>query len=120
MKRPSMRVFVFIALLIACIAPAGAEILGPDDAVAVSGIVQDRLNATDINVKMVGEKPYAIAYWSAGKNYAAGEALAKKSKSGWTIVKMTNGKFTGSALVALGVPQSTSKALEADLKLAGQ
>jgi hypothetical protein len=88
--------------------------------VAVSGIVQDRLNATDINVQMVGEKPYAIAYWSAGKNYAAGEALTKKSKSGWTIVKMTNGNFTGSSLQTLGVPASTSKLLVADLKRAGR
>ncbi len=97
-------------------APAVAEIPGPDDSVAVSGIVQDRLSATDIDVNMVAEQPYIIAYWSAGKNYAAGQALAKKSKSGWTIVKMTSGTFTGSALTALGVPDSTAKALVADLK----
>ncbi len=115
-----MRIFAVVVLLLACAAPAAAEILGPDDAVAVSGIVQDRLNATDINVKMVGEKPYAIAYWSAGRNYAAGEALTKKGKGGWTIVKLTNGTFTDSALHALGVPEPTSKALVADLKRAEQ
>lgn len=120
MKRTFMRIFAVVALLLACAAPAAAEILGPDDAVAVSGIVQDRLSATDIDVKMVGEKPYAIAYWSAGRNYAAGEALTKKGKSGWTIVKLTNGKFTDSALRALGVPEPTSKALVADLKRAAQ
>lgn len=113
-----MRIFVWIALVLACVAPAAAEIPGPDDAVAVSGIVQDRLKATDINVKMVAEKPYIIAYWSAGRNYAAGDALTKKGKSGWTIVKMTTGHFTGPALLALGVPESTAKALVADLKLA--
>jgi len=115
-----MRIFVLAALMMASIAPAAAEILGPDDAVAVSGLVQERLNATDIDVKMVGEKPYAIAYWSAGRNYAAGEALTKKSKSGWTIVKVTNGKFTESALHALGVPEPTSKVLMGDLKRAAQ
>lgn len=97
-------------------APAVAEIPGPDDAVAVSGIVQDRLSATDIDVKMVAEQPYIVAYWSAGKNYAAGQALAKKSNNGWTIVKMTSGIFTGSALTALGVPAPTAKALVVDLK----
>ena len=106
--------------MLACVAPAAAEILGADDAVAVSGIVQDRLNATDIDVNMVAEKPYAISFWSAGKNYAACEALTKKNKSGWTIVKMTNGKFTDSALRALGVPGAASKALVADLKRTGQ
>ncbi len=115
-----MRIFATIALVLVCIAPAAAEIPGPDDAVAVSGMVQDRLSATDINVQMVEEKPYVIAFWSAGKNYAAGQALANKSKSGWTIVKMTNGKFTQSALAALGVPASTAKALVADLKVARQ
>ncbi len=115
-----MRTLASIALVLACIAPAAAEIPGPDDAVAVSGIIQDRLNATDINVQMVAEKPYLVAFWTAGKNYAAGQALTKKEKSGWTIVKMTNGKFTQSALAALGVPQSTAKALVADLKVAHQ
>lgn len=93
---------------------------GPDDAVAVSGLVQDRLKATDIDVRMVEEKPYAIAFWSGGKNYSAGEALTKKAKSGWTIVKVSNAKFTDSTLVALGVPENTAKALVADLKVAGQ
>ena len=89
-----MRTLASIALVLACVAPAAAEIPGPDDAVPVSGLVQDRLNATDINVQMVAEKPYVIAFWTAGKNYAAGQALTKKGKGGWTIVKMTNGKFT--------------------------
>jgi hypothetical protein len=115
-----MRIFSLIALMLACIAPAAAAIPGPDDAVAVSGIVQDRLKAADIDVKMVAEKPYIIAYWSADRNYAAGEALTKKTKTGWTIVKMTTGKFTEPALAALGVPESTAKALVADLKAAGQ
>ena len=99
-------------------APAAAAILGESDAVAVSEIVQDRLKATDINVHIVAEKPYAIAFWSAGGNYAAGEALTKKGKDGWTIVKVTSGKFTASALQALGIAESTAKALVADLKVA--
>ncbi len=118
LKRTLMRIFAVISLVLACVMPAAAAIPGPDDAVAVSGIVQDRLNATDINVKMVEEKPYAIAFWSAGKNYAAGEALAKKEKSGWAIVKISSEKFSNPTLVALGVPESTAKALVADLNLA--
>lgn len=120
LKRRFMRFFALIALMLASVAPTAAAIPGPDDAVAVSAIVQDRLKATDIDVKMVAEKPYIVAYWSAGRNYAAGEALTKKSKSGWTIVKITSGKFTQQALAALGVPESTAKALVADLKVAGQ
>ncbi|HVN70054.1 MAG TPA: hypothetical protein VMU38_10455 [Candidatus Binatia bacterium] len=115
-----MRIAVLIALALACAAPAAAEIPNPDDAIAVSGIVQDRLRATDISVQMVAEKPYIVAYWSAGKNYSAGQALTKKAKSGWTIVKIIDGKFTASALVALGTPEPTAKALAADLKVAGQ
>jgi hypothetical protein len=115
-----MRILYSIALILVCIAPAAAEIAGPDDAVAVSGIVQDRLNATDIDVKMVAEKPYIVAYWTSGKNYAAGHALMLKTKSGWTIVKMTSGTFTEPSLEALGVPVSNAKALVADLKLANQ
>jgi hypothetical protein len=115
-----MRIFASIALVLACVAPAAAEIPGPDDAAAVSGIVQDRLNATDINFQMVAEKPYVIASWTSGKNYAAGQALAKKGKGGWTIVKTTNAKFTAAALTSLGVPAATVKALVADLKVAHQ
>jgi hypothetical protein len=111
-----MRIFLWIALALACVAPAAAEIPGPDDAVAVSGIVQDRLKATDISVNMVEEKPYAIAFWNAGHGYAAGQALTRKSSSGWTIVKMTSTTFTGSALVGLGVPAATAKKLAGDLK----
>lgn len=115
-----MRNFAWVALALACAAPAAAAIPSPDDAIAISGIVQDRLKATDINVKMVEEKPYAIAFWSAGTGYAAGQALAKQSKSSWSIVKMTTGKFSGSALQSLGVPSSAANALAADLKVAGQ
>jgi hypothetical protein len=114
-----MKIFASITLALACVAPAAAEIPGPDDAVAVSGMVQDRLNATDIDVHMVAEKPYIIAFWSSGHKYSAGQALTKKGQGGWTIVKMTSATFTGSSLQALGVPASTAKALVADLKRTG-
>ena len=116
----AMRMTFAVALMLACVAPALAEIPGPDDAVAVSGIVQNRLKADDINVRMVAEKPYIVAFWSSGGNYAAGEALTKKGKSGWAILKMTNEKFTASDLEALGVPPPTAEALAADLRVAGQ
>ncbi|HET6276114.1 MAG TPA: hypothetical protein VFE16_09325 [Candidatus Cybelea sp.] len=115
-----MRILASIILVLACFAPAAAAIPGPDDAIAISGIVQDRLKATDINVRIVEERPYAIAFWSGGKGYAAGEALTKKEKSGWTILKIASEKFTGATLLALGVPDSTAKALVADLDLANR
>jgi hypothetical protein len=115
-----MRHLAWIVLTLACFAPAAAKVLGPDDAVAVSGIVQERLKATDINVSMVAEKPYAIAYWNAGAGYGAGEALAKNGKSGWAIVKITTGRFKDVAILeGLGVPSATAKALVFDLKVAG-
>lgn len=116
-----MRRFAWILLAFAFVAPAAAAMPGPDDAVAVSRIVQDRLNATDISVNMVEEKPYVVAYWKAGKGYAAGEALTKNGKNGWAIVKMTTGKLTDAAtLESFGVPAATAKALVSDLKVAGQ
>ncbi|HYL27719.1 MAG TPA: hypothetical protein VEW74_07775 [Candidatus Nitrosotalea sp.] len=113
-----MRILASIALALACVLAAVAAIPNPDDAIAISGIIQDRLHATDISVKMVQEKAYAIAYWSAGDGYGAGEALIKKTKSNWSIVEITTGKFTASRLEGLGVPAATAEALSADLKVA--
>ncbi|HEY1429954.1 MAG TPA: hypothetical protein VGF18_10295 [Candidatus Tumulicola sp.] len=115
-----MRIFAVFALVLACAAPAYAEILNEQDAVALSGVVQDRLAAQDINVHMVGELPYAIAYWPAGKGYGGGQALAKKSDGTWTVVKVTSASFDASKLKKLGVPDGKAKALIADLKVAGQ
>ena len=114
-----MRVLATTLLALACALAAVAAIPNPDDAIAISGIIQNRLHATDINVNMVEEKTYAIAYWRAGEGYAAGEALTKKNNGTWGIVKMTTGKFTAATLESLGVPEATAQALSADLKAAG-
>jgi hypothetical protein len=115
-----MRILWTLCLALMCASPALAAILGPDDALAVSGIVQQRLKAADISVSMVSEPPYGVAYWKAGTGYSAGQALVKKSKSGWTIVSLSNIKFNHLSLQQLGVPQKTAEALVADLKVAGQ
>ncbi|HEY1682027.1 MAG TPA: hypothetical protein VGF98_10360 [Candidatus Tumulicola sp.] len=115
-----MRVFAILALALVCAAPAAAAILNQSDAVALSEVVQERLNATDINVSMVAELPYAIAHWPAGNGYGGGQALTKKIDGNWTIVKMTNASFDASKLEKLGVPVAKAKALAADLKVAGQ
>lgn len=115
-----MRIFAVLALALVCAAPAAAAILDEQNAVALSGVVQERLNASDISINMVAELPYAIAYWPAGKGYGGGQALTKKSDGNWTIVKITNASFDASKLVKLGVPAAKAKALAADLKVAGQ
>jgi hypothetical protein len=114
-----MRIFAVLALALICAAPAAATILNQPDAVALSEVVQERLNATDINMSMVAELPYAIAYWPAGKGYGGGQALTKKTDGNWTIVKITNASFDASKLEKLGVPAAKAKALAADLKVAG-
>ena len=115
-----MKNIAWLLLFLSCAAPAAAAMPGPDDAIAVSGIVQQRLKATDIDVQMIEERPYMIAHWKAGKGFSAGQALAKKAKAGWVIVKLINRKFTLRALTGLGVAPKTAKALIADLKVAGQ
>jgi hypothetical protein len=115
-----MRIFAVLALVVACAVPATAAILDESNAVAVSEVVQQRLNATDINVSMVAELPYAIAHWPAGKTFGAGQALTKKIDGNWTIVKMTTASFDASKLEKLGVPAAKAKALAADLKVAGE
>ena len=119
-KSLAMRIFAVLALALACAAPAYAAILNEQDAVALSGVVQERLNATDISMNMVAELPYAVAYWPAGKGYARGQALTKKSDGNWTIVKMATASFDASKLEKLGVPAAKAKALAVDLKRAGQ
>jgi hypothetical protein len=115
-----MRILAVLSLVLACAAPAVAAMPNPDDAIAVSGVVQHRLKAADISVSMVSELPYAVAYWKAGTGYSAGQALLKKGKSGWTIVTITNVKFNSVTLIEAGVPSATTKALIADLKVVGQ
>ncbi|HEY3674654.1 MAG TPA: hypothetical protein VGK84_01550 [Candidatus Tumulicola sp.] len=115
-----MRIIAVIALALFCAAPAYAKILGEQDAVSVSGLVQERVKATDISVNMVAEPPYAVAYWKAGTGFSAGQALLKKNGGSWTIVTLSNIKFNVLSLQQSGVSKTTAKALVADLKVVGQ
>jgi hypothetical protein len=115
-----MRTIAVLALALICVSPASAKILGEQDAVAVSGIVQERVKASDISVNMIAELPYAVAYWKAGTGFSAGQALVKKNASGWTIVSLSNIKFNVLSLEQLSVPKATAQALVKDLKVVGQ
>jgi hypothetical protein len=115
-----MRILWTLVLALTCSAVSLAAITNQDDAVAVSGILQDRLKANDISISMVSEPPYAVAYWKAGTGYSAGQALVKKSNGNWAIVTLSNIKFNKLLLQEAGVPQTTAKALVHDLKVAGQ
>ncbi|HXM06311.1 MAG TPA: hypothetical protein VN936_02545 [Candidatus Acidoferrum sp.] len=115
-----MRIIAVLALALICVAPASAKILGEQDAVAVSEVVQQRVKAADISVNMVAELPYAVAYWKAGTGFSAGQALLKKNDGDWTIVSLSNIKFNVLSLQQSGVSKTTAKALVADLKVVGQ
>lgn len=99
---------------------ARAKVVPMADAGDISGVVGDKLHADDFNCSMVGEMPYAVAYWKATSTYPAGSALVKKTSLGWTIVKMSKNTLKDPALLqSLGVPAKTAQALVADLNRAG-
>ena len=114
---------VFAAAISATLLPvlAKADILPEKDAVAVTELVQDRLKVDDLDVSMVAEGHFAIAYWKAVSGHPAGEALAKKTSGDWVIVRQSVGTLKDArTLENLGVPASQAKALVADLTRAGQ
>ena len=112
-----MRVIPSLAAAVAFVALLGAVPLGPEDAVAITAAVQGRLRVDDLDASMFAEKPYAVAFWGAGKSYGAGEALLKKNGTNWTIVKMTTGSLKNAAtLESLGVPPAIAQALVKDLE----
>jgi len=113
-----MRLFASLAAAVLASTLLAATPLSPDDAVAITAMVQNQLHVDDLDASMFQEKPYAVAYWSAGKGHAAGQALLKKGTAGWAIVKMTTGSLkSASALESLGVPASTAQALVKDLEV---
>ncbi|HKE36177.1 MAG TPA: hypothetical protein VKB39_02005 [Candidatus Baltobacteraceae bacterium] len=113
-----MRLFASLAAAVLASTLLAATPLSPDDAVAITAMVQNQLHVDDLDASMFQEKPYAVAYWGAGKGHAAGQALLKKGTAGWAIVKMTTGSLkSASALESLGVPASTAQALVKDLEV---
>jgi len=105
------------ALALALPQVTAAKVLPMEDAMGVIDVVHAHLpNSGDLDVNLVGEPPYAIAWWSAEKGHAGGSALEKKVGKNWTLVKMISGTFAdASSLEALGVPASQANALIADL-----
>ena len=118
-----MKNLVFAVAVSAALLPAlaKAEILPEKDALAVTELVQDNLKVEDLDVSMVAEGNFAIAYWKAVGGHPAGEALAKKTLGSWVIVRQTAGTLKDvPTLEKLGVPASKAKALVADLVRAGR
>ncbi|MGA8534533.1 MAG: hypothetical protein WB615_10535 [Candidatus Tumulicola sp.] len=100
---------------------AKADIPPEQDAVAISQLVQDNLKVADLDVSMVAEGNFAIAYWKAAGGHSAGEALARKKSGTWVIVRQTAGTLKNAqTLESLGVPATQAKALVADLARAGK
>lgn len=86
------------------------------DAVAASGLVQERLKVADFTTDLCQEKNYIVMEWQRGEGYGPGQALAKKTGSNWTIVRMTTGSLKDVALLeSLGVPAATAQALAKDI-----
>ncbi|HZY97948.1 MAG TPA: hypothetical protein VFE36_00100 [Candidatus Baltobacteraceae bacterium] len=113
-----MHLTAFVAAAALATTLLGAAPLSPDDAVAITAAVQNQLHLDDLDASMFQEKPYAVAYWAAGKGHGAGQALLKKGTAGWTIVKITTGSLkTAGVLESLGVPATTAQGLIRDLEV---
>ncbi len=110
-----------LAAILAAPATGVAHILPMTDAMAVMDVVHAHLsNSDDLDIALVAEGTYAIAFWKAEKGHSAGAALVKNSSKGWTLVKMQSVPFTTAAqLEALGTSATVANALIADLKKQG-
>lgn len=120
-----MRTLLLLAALcVAILAAPGsalAKLVPMADAGEISGVVGDKLHADDFNCSMVGEPPYAVVYWKAGKGYAPGNALVEKTHLGWQLIELSKTSLKdAAALQGLGVPVKTAQALVADLNNVGQ
>jgi hypothetical protein len=105
-----MPIFMLFAVLIA------AMPIAESDAVNVTEIVQHQLKVSDLDASMAYEKPFVVVFWDANSAHGAGQALLKKSGTGWELVKMTTGSLKDAALLEkLGVPAATAQALVKDL-----
>jgi hypothetical protein len=107
---------LLVTALLGTSASAACRHPAENDAVAVTGLVQDRLKVDDFSADMCQESNYIVLQWNAGKGYHAGQALTKKTGSSWAIVRMTNGSLKSVALLeSLGVPAATAQALSTDI-----
>jgi hypothetical protein len=100
--------------------PAGAKILPMDDAMAVSDAVHAHVaNSDELDLHLVGEGSYAVAFWKAEKGHGGGAALLKKTNGNWQLIEIVPQVFSDpSALDKLGVPPAQATALIADLQRA--
>ena len=96
---------------------AAAKVLPMTDAMAVMDVVHEHLaHSDDLDISLVSEGVYAIAFWKAANGHPGGSSLLKKVASNWQLVKMQSTQFTAATeLQGLGVPATQAKALIADL-----
>jgi hypothetical protein len=118
--KPHRIVVAFVASIALSSAVASAKVIPMMDAMTLMDAVHAKVgHSDDLDAHMVGEMPYAIAWWDAASGHDAGMALCKKNGTGWTTVKIIKGSFAdASALQALGVPALQAKALIEDVATA--
>ena len=107
-----------IALVLAAATLVVAHVAQPipeDDAVTITGLVQHNLHVADLDASLAREGAYVLVYWKASDEHPAGQALVKKSSSGWVVVRQVAGSLADvKTLEGLGVPQAQAEALAAD------
>lgn len=116
---PISTIVRFAACVLCAVVLLAADPLSGPEADAITAAVQHKLAVKDFTTSMFEEKPYAVAFWDADSGYAAGEALLKKTKDDWVVIKMTTGSLKDAALLeSLGVPAATAQAFVHDLTIA--
>jgi hypothetical protein len=120
MNRCAVAALALVAML-AVPSMGFAKILPMTDAMAVIDVVHANLaNSEELDISLVAEGSYAVAFWKAEKGHTAGTALLKNTPKGWVLVKMRPTHFTAAAdLEALGVSTSVASALMTDLHKQG-
>ena len=85
------------------------------DADAATAVVQHTYNVADFDAAMCQEGQYILMEWKGADGHGAGQALLRKSGSGWVLVKKTTASLhVVQLLESLGVPSATAKALADD------
>jgi len=92
-----------------------ADPISEDDAVAVTAVVQDHLKAKDLTDIIRREGQYAVAVWAAQSGVGPGEALLKKTQTGWILLRQDGSLRSAETLENLGVPPATAQKLVKDL-----
>jgi hypothetical protein len=102
---------------------AVANVPAPSAQAAVATLVAhrgQRSGAHMVILAMFQEVYYILARWETADGNSGGEALAKFTPSGWTLVAMTGGSLASyTGLTELRVPDSVARALVRDVNAAG-